>query len=171
MRGRLVEQGLAWRRPDGPFSWFPDRIDDAIAMFITGYGTVLRRKLLVGRYRTPDQEPTGCERRIEHALGDDRAWAFGGGSGAHRLTGHYHGPLVTLHLLDSGAATLRALKAVPDRDGPLVVLRSPGPVGLRGPKPHVAHPLLVYAELLHEGGERAREAAAKVLKAWREPAR
>lgn len=168
MRGRLVEQGLAWRGHDGHFSFFPDRLDDAIAMFVGGYGTVLRPKLLVGRYRTPDQDPRACERRITDALGDEVPWAFGGGSAAQRLTRHYHGPNVTVHIRDATQKTLRAIKAVPDRDGPLVLLRTPGPIGLHGPREHVAHPLLVYAELLHEGNDRARETAAEVLRRWRE---
>jgi hypothetical protein len=171
IRGRLVEQGLAWRGHDGQFSWFPDRFDDAVAMFVTGYGTVLRKKLLVGRFRTPDQDVDACERRIADALRDHPVWAFGGGSAAQRITGHYHGPNVTLHLHEPTRQTLRAIKAIPDRDGPLVVLRSPGAGGLEGPKPHVAHPLLVHAELLHEGGERAREAAIEVLKYWRRPSK
>ncbi len=168
MRGRLIEQGLAWRRDDGTFAWFPDRLDDAVAMFVTGYGTVLRKKLVVSRYRTPDRELDACERRIADTLGDHPGWAFGGGSAAQRLTRHYHGPNVTVHLLEPTQQTLRAMKAVPDREGPVVVLRSPGAVGLTGSKAHLAHPLLVYAELMHEGGERAREAAAEILRAWRE---
>lgn len=167
MRGRLIEQGLAWRRHDGLFFWFPDRFDDAVAMFVTGYATVLRKKLFVGRYRTPDVDPDATERRISDALGDQPGWAFGGGSAAQRLTRHYHGPNVTLHLLEPTPQRLRAIKAVPDRDGPLIVLRTPGDVGLKGPKPRIVHPLLAYAELLHEGGERAREAAEEVFERWR----
>jgi hypothetical protein len=42
------------------------------------------------------------------------------------------------------------------------MLGVPGPLGLEGPAPHVAHPLLVYTELLVEGDERAREAAEEI---------
>lgn len=164
---KLIEQGLGYREKDGSFAWFPAGRDDALAMFLAGYGATLRRKLLVGRYRMPEDAPDAAERRIETALRGDGGWAFGGGSGAARLTRHYHGPRVTLHLADPSAQRLRALRAVPDRDGPVVILRTPGPVGLRGDSPHVAHSLLLYAELLSEGGERAREAAKEVLARWR----
>lgn len=168
MRARLVERGLAWRRHDGLVFWVPERWKDAVDLFVGGYATFLRRKLLIGTYRMQEREPDACERRIEEVMGESVTWAFGGGSAAARLTGHYHGPRVTLHVDDMPANRLRALRAVPDREGPLVVLRTPGAVGMRGPQPHVAHPLLVHAELLVEGGERAREAATEVLERWRE---
>lgn len=167
LRGRLVEQGLAWRDRQERFHWFPERWDEALAMFVSGYASSLRGKLLVGRYRTSDAAPDACEKRLEKVLGSGEDWAFGGGSAAARLTGHYHGPHTTVHMAAPSPQVLRALRAVPDRDGPMLILRSPGPVGLRGPSPHLAHPLLVYAELLHEGGERAREAASEILERWK----
>jgi hypothetical protein len=56
----------------------------------------------------------------------------------------------------------RQLHVLPAKDGPIVVLGIPGLLGLQGPAPHIAHPLLVYTELLVEGDERAREAAEEI---------
>lgn len=68
-----------------------------------------------------DREPDAVERRVESALGTDTDWAFGGGSAAQRIEGHYHGPNVTVHIADASPQRLKAMKAVPDRDGPLVI--------------------------------------------------
>jgi hypothetical protein len=64
----------------------------------------------------------------------------------------------------------RQLNLLPAKDGPVVVLGVPGPLGLEGPAPHVAHPLLVYTELLVEGDERAREAAEEIRSRYLEQA-
>jgi hypothetical protein len=52
----------------------------------------------------------------------------------------------------------RRLELVPDPQGPVSVMRAPGPLAFEGPE-GTAHPLLVYTDLLHEGESRAREAA------------
>jgi hypothetical protein len=56
----------------------------------------------------------------------------------------------------------RQLNLLPAKDGPVVILGIPGPLALEGPAPHVAHPLLVFTELVVEGDERALEAAAEI---------
>ena len=42
------------------------------------------------------------------------------------------------------------------------MVRSPGALAFRSPHPETVHPLLVYADLLAEGHDRAREAAAEL---------
>ncbi len=56
----------------------------------------------------------------------------------------------------------RRLRGVPAPDGPLIVLRFPGPKGLEGRAPDTAHRLLVYTELLTDGSERACDAAQEL---------
>jgi len=68
----------------------------------------------------------------------------------------------TLHVAAPPTTMQRQLNLLPAKDGPIVVLGVPGPLGLEGPSPHIAHPLLVYTELLVEGDERALEAAAEI---------
>ena len=132
--------------------------------WLVAYADILRPRLLLGRYRTPDREPPALEARIEKVLGaGGRPWAYGGGAAAHRLVGHYRGVETVVHV---GRAlppeTLAALRAAPDRNGPLAVYQGPGEVALEGPEPMVAHPLLVYAELIADADDRAAEGAAKV---------
>jgi hypothetical protein len=49
------------------------------------------------------------------------------------------------------------------------VLRTPGEVALDGKTDDTVHPLLVYAEMLVEGSERAREAAAALRERFLTP--
>ena len=67
-----------------------------------------------------------------------------------------------MHVASPPVAMQRQLGLLPAKDGPVVVLDVPGPLGLDGPFPHIAHPLLVYTELLVEGDERALEAAMEI---------
>lgn len=57
------------------------------------------------------------------------------------------------------AIRLRALRA---DDGPLILVRAPGPLAFKGAKPRTVAPLLVYTELLFAGDKRAREAAGEI---------
>jgi hypothetical protein len=52
--------------------------------------------------------------------------------------------------------------------GSLVFIAPPSPKALVGPAPRVAHPLLVYAELLAAGHERAAEAAREIRERYLE---
>ena len=58
------------------------------------------------------------------------------------------------------------MKAVPRRDGPLLVLRTFGALAERGAAPKTVHPLLVYAELLADPDPRAHEAADRIRREW-----
>lgn len=130
--------------------------------WVAGYADKLRPRLLVGRYRAAASKPVGFEAHVEATLGADPNWAWGGAAAGYRLTHHYRSATSTLHLAVQPATVLRQLNLLPAKDGPVVVLGVPGPLGLEGPAPHVAHPLLVYTELFVEGDERALEAAAEI---------
>jgi len=130
--------------------------------WVAGYTDQLRPRLLMGRYRAAAREPSAFEKHVEATLGNQRTWAWGGASGGYRLTEHYRSSTTILHLAGPVTAVQRQLDLLPARDGPIVVLGTPGPLGLEGPVPHVAHPLLVYTELLVDGDERALEAAAEI---------
>lgn len=54
------------------------------------------------------------------------------------------------------------LRFVKDESGPISVARTPGRLALRSPQPKCVHPLLVYADLLAEGDDRARDAAREL---------
>jgi hypothetical protein len=94
----------------------------------------------------------------------DVRWAVTGAPAAYALDRFYRGDSVPLLVGGFTPALQRALRLVPDREGPIALIR---PFGQRwGWKTiddvPVAHPWLVYAELLHSGEPRALEAADHV---------
>ena len=48
----------------------------------------------------------------------------------------------------------------------MTLVQAPGPRAFEGPNAEVVHPLLVYADLLAEGHDRAREAAAEIYETY-----
>ena len=130
--------------------------------WLTGYATVVRPRLFIGNFQTPDDTPATLEDRIQETLGTDVAWVWGGGAAAMRLTGFYRGETTTLHVEKWTDAHTKRLRGLPAPNGPLVVLLAPGNLAFDGVVPHTAHPLLVYTELLTVGKARAREAAAEL---------
>jgi hypothetical protein len=130
--------------------------------WLSGYSTLVRPRLLVGQYRTPDVDPSALEGRIEQVLIDDKPWGWGGGAAANRLTGFHRGSRTILHLAEPSETTIRSLRGLPSNEGELTVLRTPGHIAFEGAAPRTVHPLLIYTELLTEGTDRARESAAMI---------
>ncbi len=156
---RLTKDGLVHRTEEGRRLTEPRRLLD---MWLKGYETLVRPRLLAGRYRTDDADPITLERRIERALDDKMRWAFGGGAAANRLTGYYRGTDTVVHV-EQPATAARALRALRADDGPLILLGAPGPLAFEGAAPRTVAPLLVYTELLLAGDRRARDAAGEIL--------
>ncbi len=155
---RLIAEGTIARAAKGRTLVRPERL---LERWVAGYADLLRPKLAVGRYRTPEVDPPRLEARITEALAGT-TWAWGGGAAAFRLTRHYRGEDTLVHVDKPVAELAQALRALPDRNGALQVALVPGPLAFEAPVPHVAHPFLVYADLLATGGEREREAAAEI---------
>ncbi|MEW6752827.1 MAG: type IV toxin-antitoxin system AbiEi family antitoxin [Candidatus Latescibacterota bacterium] len=138
-----------------------------MARWLAGYENHLRPRLLFGRFRPAEDNPLELEKRLEGALGE-AAWAWGGAAGAYRLTRYHRGEITVVHLPRPPADAPRRFRALPDPEGPLILLGFPGRLGLEGPAPHVAHPLLLYTELLHAGDDRTRETAAMIREKYLE---
>jgi hypothetical protein len=160
--GRIVQlrkEGLVHVRNHGRALTEPRRLLD---LWLKGYETLVRPRLLIGRYHTQQTDPEALERLVQGTLGDRTPWGFGGGAAAHRLTGYYRGPETVVHLQPPGFDVAKRLRALRADDGPLILLRAPGPIAFEGAKPHTVAPLLVYTELLLAGDKRAREAAVEI---------
>lgn len=165
IRHRLQALGVLYE--DGTrFGWVPRSAPKAIDLFISGYATALRPQLVLGRFRTRARDAAGLTREVKRAITKAPRWRWGGGAACARLTGHYRGERTILHVESMPLVLLETIGAIPDRNGPLEIVQPPGPQAWNGVTPDTAHPLLVYAELLLEGEERAREAAAEILKEW-----
>lgn len=162
MIGRLTEEGwLAGRGGSRKLL----RPNDLISRWVEGWATIVRPRLLIGRYAIGAPDSETLESKIFSVLGSAPDWAFGGGAAAKRLSGYFRGRETVIHVarpLPALKQLPRELGAVPSREGALSLFHAPGTIGLGGPQPHVAHPLLVYAELLAHRDERSREAASKL---------
>lgn len=144
--------------------WVLSRKRELFNLWLGGYGDVLRPKLVVGRFQPPERDLGQTLVRLERETEATRiGWALTGGFAADVLTGHFRGVQLALFVSEWPADLSTRLKWLPSQHGPVTVLRrfSPFVVFTRKdpPKIPVAHPLLVYAELVFQGGERELETA------------
>lgn len=161
MKRRLLEGGYVFAA-GGRTAWHPRGREEALGLWLHGYETTVRAALLRGRYRTREVQPDQLEERIAHAFyGDASAFRWGGSAAGARLTGHYRGERTVVHAHAPPADLPRQLRALADPAGNLVVLDAFGTLNWE-PGRDTVHPLLVYSEMLHEGSERAREAAEEL---------
>lgn len=148
----------------GRDEWFLTRKRELLDFWVGGYGDRLRRKLLIGRYQPPERDLAQTLARLqEEASATRKLWALTGGFAADVLTGYFRGDQLGLFVSDRPAELVRRLKWLPSAEGPITVLRQFSPLVFfarkASPDMPVAHPLLVYAELIYQGRERESEAA------------
>ncbi len=165
-RGFLVMQRRRKRR-------VLHRKRELLELWVGGYAERLRPQLVIGRFRSPDRDPADALKRLT-AEGDGAfRWALTGGFAADALTGHYRGDQLILFVDPWSSARAAALRWLPSVDGPIILLRMfwPGSVErvLEKGEARVAHPLLVYAELLFQGREREVETAKLVYGQYLQP--
>jgi hypothetical protein len=136
--------------------------------WLSAYAEVVRPAWLVGRYRPQARDPEAVERMIEAAW-NKRSWVYGGAAAGWRMTEFYRGGETVLHVDAVTDEALRQLRVLPDRTGPLTILRTPGTIAYEGSAARLAHPLLVYTEMMASTDSRAREAAAEIREQFLEP--
>jgi hypothetical protein len=129
--------------------------------WMLGYET-FRQRMVIGRFRTQENDPAALEKRLEKELKQPVVWAWGGGAAAMRITRHYRGEETVLHVCDPAEDLPKRLRALPSNDGPLIIQHTPNKAAYEGIEPHTVHPLLVFADLMVNGDPRAREAALEI---------
>ncbi len=129
--------------------------------WLSAYADIVRPAWLIGRYRTRTTDPEQLEQEMESAWTDE-IWALGGGAAAWRMTGFHRGIETVVHVRRLPADAIRGLKAIPDPQGHLTVLGTPGTIAYQGTERHLAHPLLVYTEMVSSSEPRLRESAAEL---------
>jgi hypothetical protein len=162
LRARLVEQGMVLR-VGGRSRWAPTGRRQALDLWLAGFSATLSPQLIVGRFRARERELEALEARLSSSLGDEGVWRWGGGAAAQRLTRFYRGERTVVYLSEGDASLPKRLALVRDASGPLLLMRTPGPLAFESPRADTVHPLLVYADLLAEGHDRARDAARVVF--------
>jgi hypothetical protein len=161
---RLAQQGLIARTPKRSAIL---RRRDLLDRWLAAYPDVVRPAWYQGRYRTRASDPEEIERLVADAWGK-RRWSFGAGAAAWRMNGFYRGGDTVIHVDAVPSDELRRLRALPDEDGNLTILRTPGTVAYAGTQSHIVHPLLVCTELMASQDPRLREAAEKVRREFLE---
>jgi len=117
---RLEREGLIGRTRGGKRRLLePKRILDR---WLVGYEGLVRPKLLRGRFRMKQTDPAVVERVVEDALRDERAWGFGGGAAAMRLTGHFRGEQTVIHVGSGNLELPKRLGMLRHDEGPVTVL-------------------------------------------------
>lgn len=167
---RLVRLRILGKTADGALHVIDRRrlADD----YLTGYQQVLRPHLFVGRFTPPQRDPDGVLQEIARvAKHVNMEWAVAGGPGAYALERFYRGEDIPVFVAPIAPAFQRSLKWVPDRNGPVTLLRGFGQRwvwrGVDGVQ--IAHPWLIYVELLLAGEPRALEAAEQIRETYLKP--
>jgi hypothetical protein len=139
---------------------------DLTQQWVQGYAHTLRPRILVGEYGSlaPHLEDI-VSSLTNYTAHKDEIWALTGGFAADELLHHYRGQKLVFYVSDWwSTAVLKELPIVPVAGGDITVLRAFSPRVVETPKTPptehpLAHPLLIYAELLYQGMDRDMETA------------
>ena len=157
----LKRKGYLSRRQDG---WSLTRRDELLELWVSGYSEQLRPKLVLGLFYAPEKDVADTLERLRTAFRNRQLdYALTGGFAAYELTHHYQGEKLTVFVPELPPNILQQLRWLPSPKGPITVLRQFCPAivwSKEDERRHsLTHPLLAYAELLYQGGERQRETA------------
>jgi hypothetical protein len=123
--------------------------------WIAGYAEILRPQLFAGRFQTPDKDPPTFEDRV---VGLARTGSGLGWRGSRLpLNKHYRATRPSCMWTPCRAIFPNGSRPSLTAQDACPASRSP-----RGQAPHTVHPLLIYAELVLTGSDRAREAASEL---------
>jgi hypothetical protein len=133
--------------------------------FVAGYERVLRPSLVIGTFCPLERDPEALLANLgEWANRNHAKWAATGSAAAFALDRYYRGEPLAIFLAEAPPQLTRELKLLPDANGTATLLHAFGtlfPWRIQDNLP-IAHPLLIYAELLHQAEPRALEAAVHI---------
>jgi len=162
-RRELLREGVV-RDVRGQFrSSDPEDLTDQL---LFGYRQILRPRLVIGRFRPPEQDPQEFLARLEKIREPGFRYSLTGGPAAYRLQKFYRGPEAPIFVDMAREGIARRLRLLPDREGPVTLLKAFGDLvfwrNVAGAD--LAHPWLIYAELMAELDPRAQEAGEELYK-------
>jgi hypothetical protein len=163
---QLVERGVLKQAEDGFHIRDNARLPEEL---LRGYELALRPKLLLGRFRSPVNDVDDMLSNLQGALAEDSIrWSVTGGPASYILQKFYRGLELPVFIDSFTDQFRRKLRVIPDKSGPLIFLRSFGTVPFwreTAPFP-LAHPWLIYAELMYSSDPRAHEAAEEIKREY-----
>lgn len=136
---------------------------------LRGYELALRPKLLIGRFRSPQKELDEMLTELSGAFQDlSIRWSVTGGPAAYALQKFYRGVELPVFIDAFSDQLRRRARILPDKTGPIILLRSFGAIPFwRETKPFpLAHPWLIYSELMNSSDPRAHEAAEELKREY-----
>lgn len=162
IRQQLIDQGFLRPFRGNVQITNAEKLEDEL---LRGYGFVLRPKLLIGRFRAAQSDREKLTKNIDEVAHDlSIKWSLTGSAAAYELQHFYQGPDLSVFVEPFSEQFSRALRIIPEASGPLVLLRSVGKLAQWeeiGQKP-LAHPWLIYSELMYSADPRAHEAAQEI---------
>jgi hypothetical protein len=140
------------------------RAKDRERLLLSGYAEFLRPKLFLGRFRSRESPEDFVAHLADRLAPRGVRFSLTGGAAADLLQHFYRGPETALFLDQWIPEIQKRLQLLPDRQGPVIVMRAFGePVFWKTQSGvTVAHPWLIYAELMHSEDPRAHEAAEEL---------
>jgi len=161
IRQQLVERRILGETPGGFEILDRNGLQDQL---LQGYEHTLRPKLLLGRFRSVvDPETMVATLRSGFAETATR-WSLTGGPAAFTLQRFYRGTETPVFVEVWTDAVPKRLRLIPDKTGPVIVFHSFGklPFWKQVNDVTIAHPWLIYAELMSSLEPRAHEAAQEL---------
>jgi len=162
IRQQFVQEGILQRRGDSYELRHGPEIEERL---VRGYEQVLRPKLVLNRFRSAEPLPEKALEKLRPALAELAIkWSLTGGLAAHRLQRFYKGTELVLFLDSFSDQTVRQLWLLPDATGPITLLRGFGTIAYwkQVQATTIAHPWLIYSELMRSSDPRAHEAATEL---------
>ena len=125
VRAQLTKQGLL-NRQNGKYHLGPPTL--VTEQLISGYSQILRPKLMLGRFTYPEKTPESFLDRLAMEAGPNTRYALTGGPAANLLQHYYRPTEVPFFLTPWDRTTVQRLRLMPDREGPVQILRAFGEV-------------------------------------------
>lgn len=165
----LKDKGYLERVRQG--QWRLVRKKELMDNWVGGYADRLRPKLVLNRFQPPERDLDRVLATLNTQLSHrSLKWALTGGFGADALVYHYRGEHLSLFVEQMPSELPRGLKWLPSPHGPVTVMRMFSPhLMFTSEKPlpmPVAHPLLIYAELVFQGRDRELETAKLIYERY-----
>lgn len=145
-----------------------ENVPTLVDHFVRGYELKLRPEILLGTFRHRTRDLDSLAPRLKEVLGSAGGqWAFTGGHAAGLLTRHLKTDHLSILVDERSEAAVRAEPMLADpREGNVTLFRLFAPSAIASSDANyiapTATPLLVYAELLHDGRPRELETAALI---------
>jgi len=162
VRQKLIDLGVLKESEHGFDIRDKSRLQEEL---LRGYELALRPKLLIGRFRSGDSDLDGMLASVQKAFADlSIRWSVTGGPAAHALQEFYRGLELPIFVDSFPDQLRRRLRILPDKSGPLILLRSFGivPFWRETELFPLAPPWLIYSELMYSSDPRAHEAAEEL---------